>query len=205
MRDDFEAVRQAIIDDESNALMQERGWRPLFTASTSARIVLIGQAPGIKAQTSGVPWDDLSGKRLMDWLGVTAEQFRDPSLFALLPMDFYYPGKGPSGDLPPRKGVAQRWHPPLFELMSNVQLTLLVGRYAQTHYIPSARRVTLTETVRDYRRFGPEFFPLVHPSPLNFRWHTSNPWFVTDVLPDLRKAVRDALRGTEADHSRQER
>ncbi|MEO7090586.1 MAG: uracil-DNA glycosylase family protein [Cryobacterium sp.] len=173
--------------------MREQGWQPVYTASARARIAVIGQAPGRRAQASGVPWDDASGKSLMDWLGVTEHQFRNPDLFSLLPMDFYFPGTGRSGDLPPRKGFADRWHPPLLALMPDVELTLLIGRYAQSHYLPSARRDTLTDTVRNYRLFLPERFPLVHPSPLNFRWQAKNPWFVTDVLPDLRTLVRAAL------------
>jgi uracil-DNA glycosylase len=132
-----------------------------------------------------------SGRNLIDWLGVTEKQFRDPSLFAVLPMDFYYPGAGPSGDLPPRKGFAKQWHPPLLKLMPDIQLTLLIGRYAQVHYLPSARHDTLTDTVLNYRQFAPDRFPLVHPSPLNFRWHAKNPWFVAHVLPELRTRVRE--------------
>ncbi|WP_028279263.1 uracil-DNA glycosylase family protein [Arthrobacter sp. H5] len=189
----FDSIRQSLVDDESSASMRHQKWEPLYAASASSRIAVIGQAPGRRAQASGVPWDDASGKNLIDWLSVTEEQFRNPDLFALLPMDFYYPGTGRSGDLPPRKGFAERWHPPLLALMPDIQLTLLVGRYAQTHYLPSARHGTLTDTVRNYRRFVPQSFPLVHPSPLNFRWQAKNPWFVTDVLPDLRTHVRAAL------------
>ncbi|MBG6213897.1 uracil-DNA glycosylase family protein [Cryobacterium sp. CAN_C3] len=179
--------------------MRQRGWQPVYVASARARIAVIGQAPGRKAQTSGVPWDDASGKNLIDWLGVTEEQFRNPDLFAVLPMDFYYPGTGTSGDLPPRKGFADRWHPRLLALMPDIRLTLLIGRYAQIHYLPSARHDTLTATVRNHRRFVPEQFPLVHPSPLNFRWHAQNPWFIADVLPELRTHVHAALDGGTAD------
>ncbi|MDJ0322189.1 uracil-DNA glycosylase family protein [Cryobacterium sp. PH31-AA6] len=194
--DAFDALRQSLVDDEGNAAMRQHGWQPLYTASWSARIVVIGQAPGHRAQTSGVPWDDASGKNLVAWLGVTEEQFRNPNLFSLLPMDFYFPGTGRSGDLPPRKGFAKRWHPPLLALMPDIRLTLLIGRYAQIHYLANARQHTLTDTVRNYRRFVPERFPLVHPSPLNFRWQTRNPWFVTDVLPELRRHVSAALDHT---------
>ncbi|WP_422392154.1 uracil-DNA glycosylase family protein [Nakamurella antarctica] len=192
----FDAIRSAIADDEPNAVMRERGWHPIYTASATARIAVIGQAPGIKAQTSGVPWDDASGKNLMEWLGVTPAQFRDPALFSLLPMDFYFPGPGRSGDLPPRRGFAQRWHPPLLTLMPNIRLTLLIGRYAQNYYLPESRRDSLTETVRNFAEFGPRQFPLVHPSPLNFRWQTKNPWFAAEVLPELRTRVREALQST---------
>jgi uracil-DNA glycosylase len=193
--DEFEAIRQALVDDPSNDIMRQQGWQPVYTASASARIVVIGQAPGRKAQATGVPWDDGSGKNLIEWLGVTAEQFRNPNMFSLLPMDFYYPGTGRSGDLPPRKGFAERWHPPLLALMPDIQLTLLIGRYALNHYLPLTRNNTLTENVRNYRQFGPQWFPLVHPSPLNFRWQLKNPWFVTDVLPELRGHVQVTLDG----------
>ena len=192
--DPFDAIRQSIVDDEGNAVMQQNGWQPVYAASARAKIAVIGQAPGRKAQASGVPWDDASGKRLIDWLGVTEEQFRNPGLFALLPMDFYYPGAARSGDLRPRRGFAERWHPPLFALMPDIRLVLLIGRYAQIQYLPSARQKTLTDIVRDYRRFIPERFPLAHPSPLNFRWLAKNPWFVADVLPELRTHVRAALQ-----------
>lgn len=192
-RDDFAVVRRSLLAHESNDDMRERGWQPLYTVSADARIAVIGQAPGRRAQASGVPWDDASGRNLITWLGVTEQQFRDPTLFSLLPMDFYYPGTGRSGDLPPRRGFAERWHPPLLALMPEIRLTLLIGRYAQNHYLPSTRRDTLTNTVRNFRLFMPDQFPLVHPSPLNFRWQTNNPWFVTDVLPVLRGHVRDAL------------
>ncbi len=197
--DTFDTIRRSLVDDGINAVMRQQGWQPLYTVSATARIAVIGQAPGRRAQTSGVPWDDASGRRLIDWLGVEEEQFRDPNLFALLPMDFYYPGAGRSGDLPPRKGFAERWHPPLLALMPDIQLTLLIGRYAQVHYLSAARHDTLTETVRNYRRFVPERFPLVHPSPLNFRWHARNPWFAADVLPELRRHVR-AVRAVR-DHA----
>lgn len=190
---EFDAIRRALIDDESSAAMRERGWKPVYTVSARARIAVVGQAPGRRAQVSGVPWDDASGKNLIEWLGVTEKEFRNPELFSLLPMDFYFPGAGRSGDLPPRKGFAARWHPPLLSLMPEIRLTLLIGRYAQNFYLPSERRHTLTATVRDYRQFVPTLFPLVHPSPLNFRWQINNPWFVSDVLPDLRTHVRAAL------------
>lgn len=138
--DKFHTIRQSLVDDESSAVMRQQGWQPVYTASATARIAVIGQAPGRRAQSSGVPWDDASGKNLINWLGVTEEEFRNPDLFALLPMDFYYPGAGRSGDLPPRKGFAQRWHPPLLALMPDIQLTLLIGRYAQSHYLPSTRQ-----------------------------------------------------------------
>ncbi len=192
----FAQIREALVTDESHAVMREQGWEPLYSASARARIAVIGQAPGRRAQTSGVPWDDPSGEKLMDWLGVEETQFRDPDLFAILPMDFYYPGKGPSGDAAPRKGFAERWHPPLLALMPDIRLTLLIGQYAQRGYLRSTRRPTLTQTVRHFEDYLPEYFPLVHPSPLNFRWQARNPWFVAEVLPALRRQVGTVLGPT---------
>ena len=187
--DAFAAIRQALIDDESNAAMTALGWEPLFAASPSARIVIIGQAPGHKAQASALPWNDTSGVRLRSWLGVTEEQFRSP-LFAHVPMDFYFPGTGPSGDLPPRRGFAARWHPSLLALMPSVQLTVLVGQYAQAHYLGSS---LLTPTVRAFESYLPSRFPIVHPSPLTYGWLAKNPWFMSDVVPVLQARVSSLL------------
>ncbi|TXN31873.1 uracil-DNA glycosylase family protein [Lacisediminihabitans profunda] len=189
----IDAIRKAIDADPANAAWAKRGEGPLFVADPAARIAIIGQAPGQKAQASGIPWDDASGAKLMLWLGVTEDQFRDPSLFAILPMDFYYPGKGTSGDLPPRRDFAPRWHPPILGQLSGIRLTLLVGKYAQDHYLVASTRSNLTETVRAFREYLPDVFPVVHPSPLNFRWQARNPWFETDLVPALRAAVADAI------------
>jgi uracil-DNA glycosylase len=171
------------------------GIMPLYVASSLSKIVVIGQAPGIRAQTSGKAWDDASGLRLVEWLGVTEEQFRDPALFSLIPMDFYYPGKGKSGDLPPRKDFAPLWHKRLLDLMPNVKLVILVGHYAQHYYLHN-RAKTLTETVRHYHEYLPDYFPIVHPSPLNFRWLAKNEWFEKELLPVLRKTVAKIIADT---------
>ncbi|MDT8913439.1 uracil-DNA glycosylase family protein [Amycolatopsis sp. PS_44_ISF1] len=188
---ELEVVRAELVADPANAWARERGYEPVYAAAAGSRILLIGQAPGRKAQDSGVPFDDASGVRLREWLGVTDEQFYDPMRFAILPMDFYFPGQGSSGDLPPRKDFAPRWHPRLLAAMPDVALTLLVGGYAQKHYLETHRN--LTETVRAYREYLPSKLPLVHPSPLNFRWHKKNPWFETEVVPVLRARVREVL------------
>lgn len=189
----FEAIRQAIIDDADNVGVGAQGYLPLYAAGPRARIAVIGQAPGRKAQESNTPWNDASGAKLFEWLGVTEQQFRDPDLFALLPMDFYYPGKGVTGDLPPRKTFAGRWHPPLLQLMPDIQLTVLIGSYAQTHYLAARAQRNLTETVRAFRDYLPDQIPVVHPSPLNFRWQTRNPWFTAELLPVLRQLVAAAI------------
>lgn len=189
----IEKIQQAIVADPANQVWAQRGVGPLFVASPSARIAIIGQAPGRKAEASGIPWDDASGAKLMLWLGVTEDQFRTPELFAILPMDFYYPGKGASGDLPPRKDFAPRWHPLILGQLPELRLTVLIGKYAQDHYLVGRAKSNLTETVRAFREYLPDAFPLVHPSPLNFRWQAHNPWFETDTLPVLKAVVADAI------------
>jgi uracil-DNA glycosylase len=189
----FDTIHQAIIDDPANASLHALGYQPIYSAGPRARIAVIGQAPGKKAQESGIPWNDASGANLFEWLGVTEEQFRDPELFALIPMDFYYPGKGTSGDLPPRKEFARKWHPQLLELMPDIRLTLLIGGYAQTYYLADRGGRNLTDTVRAFEDYLPGIIPLVHPSPLNFRWQARNPWFQTDLIPALRQRVTSAL------------
>ncbi len=188
-----QSFTQKIMAHENNADFTEHGWRPLFAASETARLVIIGQAPGIRAQTSGIPWDDKSGQRLIEWLGVSDDQFRNPEIISLLPMDFYYPGKGSSGDSPPRRDFAGLWHPQILELMPEVKLTILIGNYAQKHYLVKRSKRNLTENVLHYQDYLPEYFPIVHPSPLNFRWQMKNPWFEKEVIPNLRKLVAEII------------
>jgi uracil-DNA glycosylase len=188
---ELDHIRSAIIGDPGNSWAAAAGYQPIYVADTSARILVVGQAPGRKAQESGIPWNDASGTRLIDWLGVDEDTFRDPSRFALLPMDFYYPGKGLHGDLPPRPDFAAKWHPRLISAMPHLQLTLLIGSYAQRHYLGT--RESLTETVRRYTDYLPDTIPLVHPSPLNFRWLARNPWYDAEVIPRLRESVQAVL------------
>lgn len=173
--------------------MKRKGYLPVYTAGPKARIAIVGQAPGNKAQTTGRPWNDASGILLRKWLNVTDEQFYDPDLIALIPMDFYYPGKGVHGDLPPRKGFAEKWHPVLLEQMPDIELIILIGAYSQKYYLGKTAKRTLTETVGSYVEYAPRFFPLVHPSPLNFRWRTKNPWFEVAVVPELQKVVHSII------------
>jgi uracil-DNA glycosylase len=149
----------------------------------------VGQAPGTRVHQTGIPWDDPSGDRLRAWLGADRDVFYDERRFAIVPMGFCYPGRGRSGDLPPRPECAPLWHPKLRPLLPEIGLTLLVGQYAQAHYLGSRRHGTLTETVRAWREFLPEFLPLPHPSPRNTRWLAVNPWFERDVVPELRARV----------------
>ena len=173
------------------------GTNPVVTAHQNSRIAIIGQAPGMKVHQSGVPWDDVSGKRLREWLGLTNEQFYDERLLALVPMGFCYPGKGKSGDLPPRPECAPLWHDPLMKNMPNLKLSILLGTYSQQYYLGKSKRNTLTETVKNFEEYLPEFLPLPHPSPRNRFWMISNPWFEAEVLPRLKQKVQKLVAEIE--------
>lgn len=166
--------------------------RPVLRATGSARILVIGQAPGTRVHASGIPWDDASGKRLRSWMNVSDSVFYDESRIAIVPMGFCYPGKGKSGDLPPRPECAPLWHEQLQKFMPQIQCTLLIGQYAQNHYLPGQFR-TLTERVRHWREFAPHYYVLPHPSPRNQLWLRRNPWFEDDVVPDLQKTLKSLL------------
>ncbi|MEM7324576.1 MAG: uracil-DNA glycosylase family protein [Actinomycetota bacterium] len=189
----MQQIREAIRAHPANVSYTERGIAPLFTASRRSKLVIIGQAPGSRAEASGIPWDDKSGETLREWLGVSDEQFYDPDVISLLPMDFYFPGKGKTGDLPPRKDFAPLWHPQLLAEMPNIGLRILIGAYAQAHYLGDRQERNLTETVRSATSYLPDFFPIVHPSPLNFRWQKKNPWFAEEVLPRMRSLVAEVI------------
>ncbi|MCB1560941.1 MAG: uracil-DNA glycosylase family protein [Xanthomonadales bacterium] len=169
------------------------GPKPIVRAAASARILIIGQAPGTKVHQTGIPWNDASGIRLRSWLEMDRETFYDEHHVAIVPMGLCYPGRGKSGDLPPRPECAATWHSRIWPLLPNIQLTLLIGHYAQRHMLGERRRKTLTDTVANFRDYGPEYFPLPHPSPRNQLWLKKNPWFDNDVLPELRKRMRQAL------------
>lgn len=170
------------------------GPRPIVAAHPASKIAIIGQAPGTKVHQTGVPWDDPSGKQLRNWLGVTDEQFYDERLFALIPMGFCYPGKGKSGDLPPRPECAPLWHRSLINQMPQLKLTILIGQYAQAYYLEKARERNLTETVRNYKSYLPNYFVLPHPSPRNRFWLSKNPWFDRTVVPELRARTLSVLK-----------
>ncbi|WOO37970.1 uracil-DNA glycosylase family protein [Anaerocolumna sp. AGMB13020] len=191
----FEKIKQEIITDAMNEAYTTMGIPPLFKASAEARIAIVGQAPGRKAEATQLFWNDLSGDRLREWLGISREVFYNTDRIAHLPMDFYYPGKAKSGDAPPRKGFAEKWHPRLLSEMPNIETIILIGSYAQKYYLDKKREKSLTETVRNYQKYLPEYFPLVHPSPLNLGWLKQNPWFEMEVLPVLKEIVNKNLEG----------
>lgn len=167
--------------------------KPILRAAATARILIVGQAPGRRVHETGIPWNDPSGDRLRDWMQVSRETFYDNKRIAIIPAGFCYPGKGPGGDLPPCPECAPLWHPRLRAALPGIRLTLLVGSYAQAYYLGGRRYRTLTETVRHYRDYLPEFLPLPHPSPRNQMWLKRNPWFAEEVLPLLRRLVKQQL------------
>ena len=171
----------------------EFGVNPIIAASAESKIIIIGQAPGMIVHKTAVPWNDKSGDNLRKWLGIDKTVFYDPKMFALMPMGFCYPGKNKSGDLPPRPECAPLWHNKLLVFMKHAKLTLLIGQYSQNYYLKSRAMDNLTETVKSYKTFLPEYFPLPHPSPRNNIWQTKNDWFGLEVLPDLKKYVKRIL------------
>lgn len=170
------------------------GPRPIVQVGTSARVVIIGQAPGRRVHESGIPWDDPSGDTLREWLGLSEEQFYDPDIVALVPMGFCYPGSAASGDNPPRPECAPLWHDKVFEHLPDDTLQVIIGTYAQKRYVEN-RRSSLTETVANWQRYLPTQIVLPHPSPRNRYWLTKNPWFVDDTLPAVRSRIATMLAG----------
>ena len=185
MEDLLNNIRQCKICETDLPL----GAKPILDGHKNSKIVLLSQAPGRVAHQSGVAWDDAGGKRLRDWLGVTWEQFYNPENFAIMPMGFCYPGKGKSGDLPPRPECAPTWHDLLWKELQNVELVILIGMYAQKQYLKTDAKRTLTETVANYQEYLPKYFPLPHPSPRNRFWVMKNPWFEAEVIPDLKRTI----------------
>ena len=170
------------------------GPRPVVQAADSARLLIIGQAPGTRVHETGIPWNDRSGERLRDWLRLDRETFYDPTRIAIMPMGFCYPGRFErGGDRPPRPECAPLWHPPLHAALPRVELTLLIGLYAQARYLQKRRQRSLTETVRNWRQYLPAFLPLPHPSWRNTAWLRKNPWFEVDLVPYLRDRVQALL------------
>jgi uracil-DNA glycosylase len=170
------------------------GPRPVLRAKASARLLVIGQAPGTKAHDSGIPWNDRSGDRLRDWLCLDRGTFYDESRIAIMPMGFCYPGvDAHGGDRPPRRECAPLWHAPILASLPRIELTLLVGGYAQARYLKRRRPATMTETVQAWRDHAPRIFPLPHPSWRNAAWLKRNPWFESELLPVLRMRIRGVL------------
>ncbi|MDC5822060.1 uracil-DNA glycosylase family protein [Vibrio europaeus] len=168
------------------------GANPVIQASSSAKLLIIGQAPGTRVHETSIPWNDPSGNRLREWLALDKVTFYDPNKIAIMPMGLCYPGKGKSGDLPPRKECAPLWHQRVLEQLPNIGMTLLIGQYAQNYYL-SDKPKTLTETVQHWQRWAPNYLPLPHPSPRNTLWLKKNPWFEAEVVPFIRRYVHQQL------------
>jgi uracil-DNA glycosylase len=169
------------------------GPRPILQIGASAKILIAGQAPGRITHHKGVPFDDPSGNRLRDWLGISRDEFYDASKIALAPMGFCFPGTGKGGDLPPRKECAEAWRKPVLEQLDNIELTLVIGQYALDWHIADGKKMTLTDRVADWQSFMPNMLPLPHPSPRNNRWLKRNPWFEEEVLPTLKSRVSELI------------
>ena len=168
------------------------GVRPVLQINPKAKILIAGQAPGAKVHATGVPFNDASGERLREWMGVSNEVFYDPAQIAILPMGFCYPGKGPSGDLPPRPECAPTWRGDLLAQLPQLKLTLLVGQYAQAYHL-NQKKTTVTDTVRAWQSHWPNIVPLPHPSPRNNIWLSRNIWFERELLPMLKHQVAHIL------------
>jgi uracil-DNA glycosylase len=169
------------------------GPRPVVQLSSQARILIAAQAPGRKVHRTGIPFDDPSGSRLRAWLGIDRDTFYDNEKVAILPMGFCYPGKGRTGDLPPRRECSKIWHARILDHLKNIRLKIIIGRYALDYHLPELRSSSLTEAVRRWQSVGPEIVPLPHPSPRNTGWLKRNPWFEEEVLPALRQRVEESL------------
>jgi uracil-DNA glycosylase len=170
------------------------GPRPVLRAAPSARMLIVGQAPGLRVHRSGIPWDDASGKTLRTWMGIGQEQFYDEFRIAIIPIGYCYPGRGKGGDLPPRRECAQLWLTQLLAKLPHIELTLLIGLHAQRRFLAKRRKATLTQTVQAWREYQPAYLPLPHPSARNTPWFQRNPWFKAELLPALRKRVESELR-----------
>ena len=192
--DKFKEIFEAIKADPQNKEYTKEGIEPLYSVHKEAKICIIGQAPGIRAQESRLFWNDPSGDRLRDWLGIDRTTFYESNKISILPLDFYFPGKGKSGDLPPRAGFAQKWHKALLEKMPEIELFILVGSYAIKYYLNLKSSAKTTEVIHDFEAYLPKYFPLVHPSPRNNMWLAKNPWFEPELLPELKKRVAQLMK-----------
>lgn len=169
------------------------GIRPVIQFSSDSSILLVGQAPGRRVHDTGIPFNDPSGDRLRDWLGVERDTFYDDKQFAIVPMGFCYPGTGASGDLPPRRECIDTWREKVLHQLQQVKLTVVIGRYALDYHLPQTKKMTVTQAVAQWQQAWPNVIPLPHPSPRNNRWLKNNPWFDTEVVPELQRRVGDIL------------
>ena len=167
--------------------------RPILQIHPKARVLVAGQAPGVRAHNKAKPFADPSGDRLRRWLGVSDEEFYNPELIAIVPMGFCYPGKGKSGDLPPRTECAALWREKILTQLKQLSLTLVIGQYAQHWHLPNRSDTSVTATVGAWRDYWPDILPLPHPSPRNIAWFKKHPWFEAEVIPQLQARVRQLI------------
>jgi uracil-DNA glycosylase len=185
----LEALLAAVRDCRTCEAHLPLGPRPVLRAGESARILIVGQAPGLRVHLTGIPWDDPSGDRLLGWMGVAADAFYDESRIAIIPMGFCYPGRGIGGDLAPRPECAALWLDHLLARLPRIELILLIGQHAQRHFLDSRRKASLAETVKAWREYAPQYIPLPHPSPRNQPWFKRHPWFEQQLVPVLRARI----------------
>jgi uracil-DNA glycosylase len=183
----LDQINKDIIDHPENKKFTEMSWQPIYSISENSKIILISQAPGRLAQESNIPWNDFSGNTLRKWLGVSREDFYNLDNFAILPMDFYFPGKGKTGDLAPRNNFAPLWHKRILDQLNNIKLIILIGNCSQKYYVKDSHN--LTQRIERYKNYLPEYFVLPHPSPLNGRWLRKNTWFENKIVPELQELV----------------
>jgi uracil-DNA glycosylase len=184
---------EAVRDCRACAAHLPLGPRPVLRAAATARILIVGQAPGLRVHNTGIPWDDPSGERLRGWMGVNKEVFYDESRIAIIPMGYCYPGRGNGGDLPPRRECAELWLDHLLAKLPLIELTLLVGQHAQRHFLGGRRKSSLAETIASWREYSPTYIPLPHPSPRNTPWLQRNSGFERRLLPRLRERIATIL------------
>ena len=192
--DKLKEIFEAIKADPQNINYTKEGIEPLYSVHKEAKICIIGQAPGIRAQESRLFWNDPSGERLRDWLGIDRETFYQSNKISILPLDFYFPGKGKSGDLPPRKGFAEKWHEQLLQQMPEIEFFVLVGSYTIKYYLNLKSSSKKTVVIRDFEKYLPKYFPLIHPSPRNNIWLAKNPWFEPQLVPELQKRIAQLMK-----------
>jgi uracil-DNA glycosylase len=193
-RESLKSLLAEIRSCENCAADLPLGPRPILAAGKSSKILIIGQAPGIRVHESGIAWDDPSGKRLREWMGISTDDFYNEKKVAIVPMGFCYPGTGKSGDLPPRPECAELWHERLLKQLNSIELTLLLGQYSQKYILGDQAKRNLTETVANWKEYRPNRLPMPHPSPRNNRWLTRNAWFERELLPWLQRKVAKLVK-----------
>lgn len=193
-RESLKSLLAEIRSCENCAADLPLGPRPILAAGKSSKILIIGQAPGIRVHESGIAWDDPSGNRLREWMGISTDDFYNEKKVAIVPMGFCYPGTGKSGDLPPRPECAELWHERLLKQLNSIELTLLLGQYSQKYILGDQAKRNLTETVANWKEYRPNRLPMPHPSPRNNRWLTRNAWFERELLPWLQRKVAKLVK-----------